>query len=554
VAEKKPPLARQLLSQVLDAADKTKAYDHFAPEGAYLVRVQIGAPKPKATNWLSIGVAIDESRLPPSATGHALDVVFFEPTYCAAPLTKKLFLPPTGDSGTCDFPLTLDASGIPVAAKIIVLFQKRIVEAGLLRGDVLGDEATRGGIQLVRLVNLNANFTTHDLEQPFDYSMLVEHDGAGGSQLTGLGGENAVAVKLASLSEFVEKIDEGFRVRNWENKDLGDFAGTASTELFRYLASHGSSLYQALVSDLRGGQCLEKAQRIQVVSSVADARLPLEFCYDAAYPSANATMCPNYSQALGSGSCPSCPGKSSALICPLAFWGLGRVVERHRFDREEERVPGSADFLLQLQPDSGKMLDRPGRVLFAASNRVKLVRKDAIEVVAQALTRSFPRMKQLESWAPWAQAIHDLAPDVIMLLPHTELDLTTSDLSLEIGNELIKVGQIDRSMVCVPEGRTLPIVFLLGCETGAAAIGFESVAAQFRRAGAAIVVSSIANILGRHASGVAAEFVEELAALKPGTELSFGEIVRDVRRRLLLKGIPVVLAVVAYGDADWRFR
>ena len=71
-------------------------------------------------------------------------------------------------------------------------------------------------------------------------------------------------------------------------------------------------------------------------------------------------------------------------------------------------------------------------------------------------------------------------------------------------------------------------------------------------AGAVIIVSTIATILGRHAGPAAAAIVQELKAQEGNTNTTFGDVMLAVRRRLLADGIPMVLGLTSYGDADWR--
>jgi hypothetical protein len=65
------------------------------------------------------------------------------------------------------------------------------------------------------------------------------------------------------------------------------------------------------------------------------------------------------------------------------------------------------------------------------------------------------------------------------------------------------------------------------------------------------VLATLTKVLGRHAGPVAARIVAALAESSRGREVTFGEVLRDVRRSLLAEGVLTVLAVTAYGDADW---
>jgi hypothetical protein len=92
---------------------------------------------------------------------------------------------------------------------------------------------------------------------------------------------------------------------------------------------------------------------------------------------------------------------------------------------------------------------------------------------------------------------------------------------------------------------------LLGCETGSSAAPFQDFVAAFRRSGAALVLGTLSEILGRQAGPVAQELTQELRRQLRDRPTPFGDVLLTVRRKLLQKGLTVVLALIAYGDADW---
>ena len=105
-----------------------------------------------------------------------------------------------------------------------------------------------------------------------------------------------------------------------------------------------------------------------------------------------------------------------------------------------------------------------------------------------------------------------------------------------------------------------PLVFLLGCDIAGTAEEFGSHVNSFRRAGAAIVLTTVATVFGEHAVAVGTTIVDELmqsaahGASSPGTATTLGDILREAKRKALLKSLPMVLCVVAFGDADWRLQ
>jgi hypothetical protein len=118
------------------------------------------------------------------------------------------------------------------------------------------------------------------------------------------------------------------------------------------------------------------------------------------------------------------------------------------------------------------------------------------------------------------------------------------------------VAQIRKGYVNPSGDQPGPVVLLLGCTTAVPLESFQSFTVQFGAMGAAVVIGTIAPVLGRHASRTAEALVEELGVLgrDPARRrgVPVGEALRAVRRRLLGRGILMSLSLAAYGDSDWR--
>ena len=90
----------------------------------------------------------------------------------------------------------------------------------------------------------------------------------------------------------------------------------------------------------------------------------------------------------------------------------------------------------------------------------------------------------------------------------------------------------------------------------ASGVALDSVPAAIAAiaAGAAVVVSTIATVLGAHAvqvgTRIVADLLEQVAAT--GGQPHLGELLRQAKCRALLASQPMALCVVAFGDADWR--
>ena len=146
---------------------------------------------------------------------------------------------------------------------------------------------------------------------------------------------------------------------------------------------------------------------------------------------------------------------------------------------------------------------------------------------------------------------------MLLLLSHTSV--AEGSAALEINNETAKerrsVAEINEHYVTLNEERAGPVVLLIGRDTAVVSPDdFQSFVAQFKAKRAAVVVGTIAPILGRHASRIAEALIGELQRMGTNGRRGrpIGDVMRQIWRNLLAKGILISLALTSYGDADWR--
>jgi hypothetical protein len=86
-------------------------------------------------------------------------------------------------------------------------------------------------------------------------------------------------------------------------------------------------------------------------------------------------MCPGAQASLRTGKCAaSCSSfeDESKFICPLAFWGVKRVIERHAHDAELSKVATGSSFAMVSEPtDLRPTLDLHKGGLVAGSQKVE---------------------------------------------------------------------------------------------------------------------------------------------------------------------------------------
>jgi hypothetical protein len=178
-----------------------------------------------------------------------------------------------------------------------------------------------------------------------------------------------------------------------------------------------------------------------------------------------------------------------------------------------------------------------------------------IALVETILTTATGRPVQRRlTWEAWKSAIAQDRPELLVLLPHTVLDpIGLAALEATTDPDPLLVSEVEPEYVVAgsPDHPTHPIVLLLGCQTAPGEVPFQEFPERFHRAGAPVVVGTLTKVLGRHAAPVAARLASELVRRSSGPPTTFGRLLRDLLRELLAAGLPMVLVLTAYGDADW---
>jgi hypothetical protein len=534
----------------------------------YLTDVRVG---PQEAGWLAPPSKniFPDWELPEYEQGHLLTVVFSEPQHAPQPQVQRIFLPRKGASTTCRFYFHTLARESSFDARIMLLYENRVLQTARLRAGVQpGTDGSRTGKRLRMEIEaaLRPGLAGLEDRRHFDLALLVNESNDGQHRLTEVSGEQARLVTLDGLKEAIDELREMLKSIPDNPDDFKPGPPQAATEdLLRDMALRGNDLYRALVLDQVGSRDLAASRRLQLISATEEAFLPLEFVYDKPAPALDATLCLEALKDEVKGECSDCPANGAGLddekypngypkICPLGFWGLSRVIERQAIVPGKKDGPGAFEFDLLSEPFEGRTsLALLSKAVFAASSRVDKDKKGLIQSVLQALQNvTGDHAIQVETWADWRSQVQAESPSLLVLLPHS-LKVKNKYNALEISSsqDLVE-NYLTDAYVHPNQAGQRPLVLLLGCETLNPDIPFQGFMARFRQQGAAIVLGTATAVLGRHAAPVAvmvADILGELAAKGPYT---FGEALQLLRRRALGRNLPMVMALVAYGDADWR--
>lgn len=532
------------------------------------VKVRIG---PDDAAWLNPvnRVPFPDELLPVDEDEHRLTVTLSEPHHLSEPLVASVTMGQTGASSVAHFELVPRPGQPPFRARITVTHRNRVLQTALLRARVLEPgEAPSADDRVTVEVEAVVRPLLHDLagRRRFDVALAVNHTDQGQPTMLGLADDHAVLRGMTSIAAKLDAISKRLSVVAASSKryakGLEDDEGV---DLLRFLANKGRDLYDFLIHDQADpvlGERLRNADYVQIVSLSPDAYFPAEFLYEFAVPADDAQVCPAALQALkNDDDSKICTAKDHQAapnphVCPFGFWGLRRVIERHAW-RAVENAP-AGDYVLQAEPSSARrVLELANVTLFAASSHVDDERPGAVQELFDGLRSVFKTpVERAAKWEDWTQLVKTRGPHALIALPHAEerQEYGDTEYYLEVGGDMLKAAAIARSHVLQADDAPAPLVILLGCNTAIPQSAIDSFVGRFRRAGAGIVVGTVASVLGSHASLVAREIAAQIVGLAAGKEVPFGDLLLAARRRALGRGVVMAMCVGGFGDADWLVK
>lgn len=581
-ATARPPAARFIQATVDADVDGVmeRLTEAFLAERKHAVKVRVG---PRDAAWLSVMPkdAFPVHKLPddPAAVGHDLDVAFFDPGSNDTPQQTRFHLPAQGASEIATFDLIAPAAGERVVRAIDISYKGRLIQSARLtaRSVASFDDITEDDrIRVTTSLGLAAE--PADTEgRPVVDAVVHTQQLDGGKDAVQQFSSGAAPVGSSGVAPFTKQIRDKLAEVAFKPAAFEDGLEAAGTvELLRFLAVQGRQMYQVLCLGSGGNPKLAEARYIQVISATPQSYLPLELVYDGPMPAHTVKLCPAGVAALGqdgSGAvdapCPDCAtaGPSGeSWVCPLKFWGLRKIIERHVIDdlaawgslREDQFIPAPA-----AEPAAGRnSLPVLRAAVYAASNKVDEVAPGGIVKAFEAWQAATnDATVRVTSWAGWKTTIAAApAPTLLVILAHKFVDEQDALEAIEIGaGENLSVGRIlerqPSPYVRDASNPLPPVVLLLGCKTQDTDtnVSFQGFVPNLRAGGAAIVVATLATVLGRHTAPVAAIIAETMAdEVRSKPAATMGEVMLRVRRKALARGLPMVLGLCAFGDADWQ--
>ena len=520
-----------------------------------LVRVRIGPPE---RAWDSLPSAFPLAALPQHLDQWTLTVWLTEPEHLREPLTGTIKLPRDGASTETEFNFKPQGRSASFEGRITVLHRGRVIQTAVLRASVQPEEPPlEEGVApaLAEFIPVRQSLGELKERRQFDLAFVLNHTSTGRPLAVGLAGKHAWLSDLSQSKKIAQTISARLAP---VAKSAADYAGGLDVEkgraLLVQLAQAGSLLHVLLVEqqiNANGNRPeLAKAEYLQVISTKLDAVIPFEFIFDHAAPEDDAKLCPKWRKGVEKGACAtSCDKSSGKHVCPMGFWGLQKVIERHALS-PELTATGREMFLQSEASAARPALELGGVSVYGASDRVKAPQ---LKALAKALKKAGGKEpEQAGNWDEWVKCVQRARPKLLIALAHNDGEGLTA--SLELGGRILKSVLLRETHIRGVAQDPPPLVALLGCDTVGTADDYGNHAAMFRARGAAIVIATIATVLGEHAVQVGESLVAGLLAGGGAAPKRVGEALRAIKRQALLDDQLMPLCLIAYGDADWQIK
>jgi hypothetical protein len=491
--------------------------------GANAVDVFVG-PLEEGALHLVQGIAAGELGFDePDLVSARLTVVLVPLTPRGSARHAELDVPRVGRSATVTLMLDVPDDATRVAARLLLFHGNRLLQTAVLRGVV--DQLA----ELVEARAVRADLAHLDDRRSYDVALFANHAPDG---LEALIAHASGHTRVSTSGELV-----GILAR------IRDILGTAVfiparvkpsakvRQVLVELAIAGRDLHDQLGARLAA---FENARRIQLVTASSGWFLPLELAYGRFAPNRDAKICPSW-LAGGAGCGPTCgTGPTDrSIVCPAAFWGMSRTIERLHYEGDDL----DSQVLLLAEPTAQAHKVPIGATLVGASAQVtKADVTKMLDAIAPGAVRAL-------TWPDWRQKLATRPTNLLLLMPHCD------QATLEIDKTILDRGQIEFDYVTGGHPVT-PIVALFGCDTAGTREDPAGFATRFLTKQAAIVITSLCPLLNKHAVALSQRLATMLRdPVRP--EQSLGEFMTTFRSTLLSAGVVAALAITAYGDNDW---
>jgi hypothetical protein len=513
----------------------------FEAGASHEIKIRIGAT---SLNWVNAPRAFPDHQLPQSEA--RLTVTLHAPVLMAESRSQEIVIGPTGTSTVAGFEVFVPPDIEKLEATIIVYHEGKHLQSGVLSGPVtVGEDSSAvSGIDFAPGLPSSADL---DHQQAFDLVIWKNGDELeltlfDPSVASGEPSNISLHPTLGGIKGVVDGIrNELFNAAS-KMQQLDAGIDTAGLDTIRSLAEQGEFLRRKLFN--AATQSL--IRRVQVVSPNSGDFFPVEFLYDFVLPDTDAQLCPEFKKSKSPNCSADCYASKGdpGYVCPSGFWSLNRVIERQvrPLDRADSRQPESSGHNPNLQTVAS--------IVFSASDEVNAAYAGEINDTISDMAK-VASVHRASTWKEWGELVQGNDSALLVTLPHNVESSPFNKLRISDAEDL-PLNRIQPQYVMPAVAQQGPVMLLLGCNTANPAIGYQDFVNEMRSNGAALVIGTLTYVLGPQAARVARELVRQIGSAG-NNGLTIGEIMRQVRARMLAEDNIMALAITAFGDADWRF-
>jgi hypothetical protein len=589
-AEEEPP--RFVNVAVLRSEDfvRLPASRPLARSGRYQLRIDIGPLSPESVVKNAADNPVPVDLLPPTNTGHWLEVAVASPSFEVPDRRLPLFLPRSGSSFTCLcepwrahrcreedrspyvlVPVTAPARTGPAMLRVALYYDNNVVQSQLLTADVAESEEAHGEHGSLIDYTLTSELRGLEALTPRTLSVVSNQAGEGTHTLLINGGDDDGRVLAFYLAEgqlteamdrvrdtlldvHVERVGDERRNRLDERngKSRHDFAGDLSA-----LAQMGWMYWDALfvqagdplVELLAGPKATVQVARVPNSTFV----FPWAVIYDIPLDAdpARHRLCRlveewDARKAMFDGAPDGCPyagAHARNTLCPFGFWGYRHAIEQPpstagRALCKAVVVGGSADAIVARSLELDEAATEEHVAALAKALDFAVLRCSTLDDLELALAD--PELELLYFYCHGRRKKGPAGAPV----PYLEVGQAEELPPQQIATWYRDWMEADRNHWRT----TSPLVFINGCRTSELTtqtpVNFVD---NFARVGAAGVIGTEITLSQRLASEAAEVFFGRFAG--PARE-TVADALRFMRLHLLAKGNLLGLVYTAYCSAE----
>ena len=530
-----PSKVRQLQAQVFARGNQglEQRKQSFEPGVDHVVSARIGR---SALDWIGVDVPFPEALLPANQRFHELDIHLLAPGLFDGVKTASVILGQTSESGVASFDVHVPETESRVSLSFSVWRGATHLQSAILEGPVAASDEDAGGAGLTFSTGDRSAVDLDRKDEP-DIGFVRQ---AGQRYMKRRGASTLLDVP--GVSKAVEKMREALYDGQKIVEQLGiELDDVDALPVLRKLVAQGEYVRRTLF----GAETLDDVAVVDVTSNSSGDFFPVEFFYDYPLPDEDAGLCAAFKASEGT-DCPDCEAPADrSKLCPSGFWALRKVIQR------QIHAEGVANCVQPEVSEACDGLPRTRDIVFAASDIVNTRSEpDRVQKTVEKLRELSATVHVADSWKDWEKLVENNSPALLLAIPHKVSDATGFD-ALQIGaDENLSMNRIRPTHVSSSSTPPGPLLFLLGCNTANPTIEFQDVIRETRCAGASVVIGTLTYALGPQAAPLATAFVDALWKAPP--ETTIGEVLPAVRASLLKANNPLALAIVAFGDADWK--